>query len=188
MIDGHTGSTDGDVEIDRNTRATDEDVIPDIFEQIFGEHAPFSTCDVVIDGHTRSTDGDVMIDHNTRATDDDVVPDIYEQIFGEHAPSSTSDVVIDHEKPIERQAKPRERQEPVLQDGSNILELLGMVEPGQDATSGESGAEDLSSLSSDGEDSDAEDVFQLNAMKVEDLDKPYTNFSYTDGNKQRRKL
>ena len=52
-----------------------------------------------------------------------------------------------------------------------------MVEPGQDATSGESGAEDLSSLSSDGEDSDAEDVFQLNAMKVEHLDRPYSNFS-----------
>ena len=74
------------------------------------------------------------------------------------------------------------------EDGSNILELLGMVEPGQDATSGESGAEDLSSLSSDGEDSDAEDVFQLNAMKVEHLDRPYTNFFYTDGNKQQKKL
>ena len=82
----------------------------------------------------------------------------------------------------------RERQDPVLQDGSDILELLGMVEPGDDATSNESGAEDLSSLSSDGEDSDAEDVFQLNAMKVENLDKPYTNFSYTDGNKQQRNL
>ena len=63
-----------------------------------------------------------------------------------------------------------------------------MVEPGQDATSGESGAEDLSSLSSDGEDSDAEDVFQLNAMKVEHLDRPYSNFFYTDGNKQQKKL
>ena len=63
-----------------------------------------------------------------------------------------------------------------LNDWSNTLEFLGMVPTGSDASSAENDAEDLSGSSSDGEDSDAEDVFKLNAMKPEELEKPYKKF------------
>ena len=82
----------------------------------------------------------------------------------------------DFEKTSKTRSADEDRNDTFVKDGSNILELLGMVEPGDDASSDENDAEDLSNSSSDGEDSDAEDVFQLNAMKIKDLEKPYTSF------------
>ena len=51
-----------------------------------------------------------------------------------------------------------------------------MVPPGSDASSGDNDAEDISESSSDGEDSDAEDVFKLKARKPDECEKPYKNF------------
>ena len=120
------------------------------------------------------------------------VPDVYDQLLGDNALSSRNDeqspsnnwnlghlfgdggnetalkeTVSDFEKPPKNRSVDENRNETVLKDGSHILELLGMVEPGSDASSAENDAEDLSNSSSDGEDSDAEDVFKLNAMKPE---------------------
>ena len=78
------------------------------------------------------------------------------------------------EKPRKTRSTNEDANEMFLRDGSNIMELLGMVEPRDDASSAENDAEDLSISSSDGEDSDAEDVFKLNAMKPQQFEKPYT--------------
>ena len=129
------------------------------------------------------------------------VPDVYDQLLGENALSPRNDdqspsnnwnledlfgdggnetafkeIVSDLEKPSKTRSADEDRNEAFLRDGSNILELLGMVEPRDDASSAENDAEDLSNSSSDGEDSDAEDVFKLNAMKPQELEKPYTSF------------
>ena len=84
--------------------------------------------------------------------------------------------VSEFEKPLKSRPGDEDRGESYLKDGSSILEFLGMVPTGSDASSAENDAEDISESSSDGEDSDAEDVFKLNAMKPDEWEKPYKSF------------